>query len=61
MSWWQTIKSVAAAFLGVQSDKNRTRDFEQGKFMHFVIAGLAGVIVFIGLLVLIVRFVLQGQ
>ena len=53
-----TIKSVAAAFIGVQSDKNRERDFTEGKFSHFVIVGLIGVILFIGVLVAVVSLVL---
>ena len=55
--WSQTIKSVASAFLGVQSNKNRERDFNQGKFSHFVIVGLFAVILFILTLVAIVSLV----
>ena len=40
-----TLKSVAAAFLGVQSDKNRNRDFKEGKLSHFIIAGVVAVII----------------
>lgn len=54
----QTIKSVAAAFFGVQSEANRKQDFTQGKFSHFVIAGIIGVVLFIGALLLVVSFVL---
>ena len=54
-----TIKSVASAFLGVQSNKNRERDFTEGKFSHFVIVGFIGVILFIGTLVTIVSLVLN--
>ena len=54
-----TVKSVAAAFLGVQSNKNRERDFKEGKFSHFVIVGLLGVILFIGSLISIVSLVLD--
>ena len=53
-----TIKSVAAAFFGVQSDKNRQQDFSEGKLSHFIIAGVLGVIVFIGVLIAVVSFVL---
>lgn len=53
-----TVKSVATAFLGVQSNRNRERDFSQGKFSHFVIVGLLGVALFIGTLVTIVALVL---
>ena len=54
----ETAKSVAMAFLGVQSDKNRERDFNQGQFSHFVIAGVIGVILFVAGLVAIVTLVL---
>ncbi|WNC72072.1 DUF2970 domain-containing protein [Thalassotalea psychrophila] len=50
--------SVAAAFIGVQSEKNRQRDFSKGKFSHFVIVGLIGVVLFVGALVAIVSLVL---
>ena len=53
-----TIKSVAAAFFGVQSDKNRKRDFTEGKFSHFIIAGVLGVILFIAALIAIVSMVI---
>ena len=56
----ETAKSVGAAFFGVQSDKNRQRDFKQGKFSHFVIAGLLGVIIFVSALIVVVSLVLPG-
>ena len=52
--------SVAAAFIGVQSDKNRKRDFTKGKFSHFVVVGLIGVVLFVGVLVAIVSLVLPS-
>lgn len=56
---WSTIKSVASAFLGVQSNKNRKRDFNEGKFIHFAIVGLIAVILFIGALITVVSLVLK--
>ncbi len=53
----QTIKSVAWAFLGVQSDKNRERDFNRGTFSHFIVIGLIGVILFVGALITVVSLV----
>ena len=41
------IQSVCAAFFGVQSEANRKRDFESGKFWHFVIAGVVFVVIFV--------------
>lgn len=40
--------SVAAAFFGVQSNANRKRDFESGKFWYFLAAGLVFVLLFLG-------------
>ena len=37
---WQMMQSVAAAAFGVQSGKNRERDFTRGKPSHFVILGV---------------------
>jgi hypothetical protein len=53
-----TAKSVGAAFFGVQSDNNRERDFNQGKLSHFIIAGVIGVAIFIGVLIAVVSLVL---
>ena len=47
--------SIVAAWFGVQTKENRERDFEQGKFHHFVIGG----IVFAVLLVLFVLGLVQ--
>jgi hypothetical protein len=53
-----TAKSVGAAFLGVQSDNNRERDFSEGKLSHFIIAGVIGVALLIGVLIAVVSLVL---
>ena len=53
-----TVKSVAAAFFGVQSNKNREQDFTHGKLSHFIIVGILAVMLFIGILITIVSFVL---
>ena len=52
-----TIKSVGAAFIGVQSDKNRQRDFSKGKFSHFMIGGFIAVTLFVISLITIVALV----
>ena len=51
---WDTIKSVAASFFGVQSSKNRQRDFTRGKAAHFIVVGIVATILFIGTIVLVV-------
>ena len=53
-----TFKSVAAAFFGVQSNKNREKDFSQGKISHFIIVGLISIVIFIAGLVAIVSLVI---
>lgn len=57
-SFITTAKSVGAAFFGVQSNKNRDRDFSQGKLSHFIIAAVIGVAIFIGVLIAAVSLVL---
>jgi len=56
-----TIKSVGAAFIGVQSDKNRQQDFQHGKLSHFIIAGIAGIVVFISALIVVVSLVIPNS
>lgn len=55
-----TFKSVAAAFIGVQSNKNRENDFTQGKLSHFIIVGIISVIIFIAILVVVVNLVIPS-
>lgn len=56
-SFKETFKSVAAAFFGVQSNKNRKKDFSQGKLCHFIIVGIISVVIFITVLIFIVNLV----
>jgi hypothetical protein len=53
------VKSILAAAIGVQSDKNRTRDFEQGNPLTFIVGGMVFTLLFILSLSLIVGFVLS--
>ena len=43
----QIIVSVLASFFGVQSSRNRERDFKHGKASHFIVAGLLLTLLFI--------------
>jgi hypothetical protein len=54
-----TFISTLAAFFGVQSEKNRVRDFTQGKISHFILMGLIATLLFILLLSGVVYFVLH--
>jgi hypothetical protein len=56
----QVVSSVLAAGLGVQSSKNRERDFKQGRFGVFVAAGIIFTLVFMGTIYTVVQLVLKG-
>lgn len=58
-SLWQIISSILAAAFGVQSSKNRERDFAQGKTRHFIIGGIIFTVLFIATIVMIVKTVLS--
>jgi hypothetical protein len=51
--------SIIAAWFGVQTKANRERDFEQGKFHHFVIGGIIFAILFVLFVVGIVKVVMH--
>ncbi len=53
-----SLKSVAAAFIGVQSEQQRMNDFKHGKLSYIIIAGVLSVIVFISILIGIVNLVI---
>lgn len=57
----QVISSVLAAGLGVQSSRNRERDFEQGRAGTFIVAGLIFTALFIGGVYTVVSLVLSGR
>ena len=57
---FQVISSVFAAGLGVQSSKNRERDFNQGRAGVFIAAGIIFTLLFIAVMVGIVQLVLSG-
>lgn len=52
------VKSVLASFFGVQSDKNRERDFQQGSPMQFIVVGLVLTILFIIGMIVVVKIIL---
>lgn len=51
------VKSVAASAMGVQSDDNYKRDFEQSSFVPFLLVGIVFVVIFVITLVAIAKFV----
>ncbi len=56
----QVIGSVLASGLGVQSSKNRERDFKQGRAGVIIAAGLIFTVLFIAALVTVVQLVLEN-
>ncbi|MCL7938996.1 MULTISPECIES: DUF2970 domain-containing protein [Halomonas] len=50
---WQAIKSVLAAFLGVQKDARRREDFASNRPGTFIAAGLLMGVVFVVLVALV--------
>jgi hypothetical protein len=57
----QVVSSVFAAGLGVQSSKNRERDFKQGRFGVFIAAGIVFTLLFIGAVFTVVQLVLKSS
>jgi len=55
-----TVGSVLAAAFGVQSSRNRERDFSSGAPYRFVIAGLLGTALFVLAMYAIVKLVLHA-
>lgn len=56
--WWLALASVAAAAFGVQSNKNRRRDFEHQSPAAMIVAGLVFTVVFVAVLLAVVNAVL---
>ncbi len=57
---WQVVQSVGASLIGVQSNRNRERDFQHGSPGQYIIVGLAAVILFILAIVGVVNLVLSS-
>ena len=58
LTFWQLLSSTAAAAFGVQTSKNRERDFNRGKASHFIAMGIGFTVVFVLVIASIVSFVL---
>ena len=59
LTFGQLLKSTFSAFIGVQSNANRERDFRHGKMSHFIWMGLLFGLVFVLTLVGVVQLVLH--
>ena len=56
----QVVSSIFAAGLGVQSSRNRERDFKQGRAGVFIAAGIIFTLLFIGVVFTVVQVVLKN-
>ncbi len=59
LTLWEMLQSVLSAALGVQSGKNRSRDFSRGKPSHFIILGVLFTAVFVLVIFVVVKLVLH--
>ena len=59
LTFGQLARSTLSAFIGVQSNANRERDFSRGKMSHFIWMGLLLGLIFVLTLVGIVQLVLH--
>ena len=57
LTWSQILRSSLAAGLGVQSSRNRQRDFADGSPPRFIVMGLVLTMLFIASLVIVIRIV----
>jgi hypothetical protein len=59
LSFFQMVGSVLASFFGVQSSKNRERDFKRGKAKHFIMVGVFMTVVWYGAIYCVVQLLLS--
>jgi Protein of unknown function (DUF2970) len=55
----EMLQSVMAAAFGVQSGKNRSRDFSRGKPSHFILLGVIFTTLFVLVLLGVVKLILH--
>ena len=58
LTFWQVLGSTLAAAFGVQSSKNRKRDFTHGKASHFIFMGIGFTVAFVLVMIGVVNLVL---
>ena len=57
LTWSQILRSSLAAGLGVQSSRNRQRDFADGSPRRFIVMGVVLTMLFISSLVTVIRII----
>ncbi|PWB33944.1 hypothetical protein DCO48_08165 [Pseudomonas sp. SDI] len=58
-TFWQMLQSILAAAFGVQTGKNRARDFNHGKASHFIALGSLFTLLFILALIGLVQLAMH--
>ena len=58
ITFWQLLTSTMSAFIGVQSNANRERDFKHGKLSHFLAIGLLFGLTFVLSIVTVVKIIM---
>jgi hypothetical protein len=53
------VRSVLASFFGVQSERNRERDFTRGKPQQYILVGLFMTLLFVLLMIGVVMLILR--
>jgi hypothetical protein len=60
INFWQLLLSTLSAFIGVQSNANRERDFKHGKISHFIAIGILFGITFVLTIITVVKIVIAS-
>lgn len=60
LSLWQLVTSALAAASGVQSSRNRERDFSRGRPGQFIIIGVVLTVLFVLTMIGVVNLVLRA-
>lgn len=60
VSFLSMVQSVVAGIFGVQSDKNREKDFKKGDASQFIVLGIAATVILMITMIIIVRSVLES-
>lgn len=60
LSFWQVVGSTLASAFGVQSSRNRERDFSRGNVWHFIVAGVVFTVLFVLAVIFVVNVVLSS-
>jgi hypothetical protein len=60
LSFAQTVRAVAWSFLGIRRGSGYEQDAQKLNPVHVIVAGIIGAAIFIGLLVVLVRWVIAS-